>query len=84
MRWVLVLLSIAGFFAAFLSRTPGLLGLCLLLGFACAIAAVFAFAHARIEGNARPETLNEADLLAYKATLSTNSSAAQDRTQSLS
>lgn len=80
MRWVLLLIAIVGFFGAFLARTPGILGLCLALGFIGALGTVFAVAQARIEGSARPETLNEVDMNALKATLPTELSTARDRT----
>lgn len=80
MRWVLILIAIAGIFGAIVARSPGLLGLCLLITFLGGIGAVFAFAQARIEGSARPETLTELDAATFKAALSERTSAAEERT----
>ena len=57
MRWVWIALSMFGFALAWAARTPGWLGIGLLLGFGALFAALFAFAAARIEAVSRPDAM---------------------------
>jgi hypothetical protein len=69
MRWILLLIAFVGFSVAFAARTPGLMGVGLLLGFVGLFAALFAFAAARIAATARPDTalLSDKELAALRA-----------------
>ncbi len=55
MRWVLLLLSLIGFFVAFTTHSPGVLGFGLLVGIGGAFGFVLALAASRISANAQPE-----------------------------
>ncbi|MGA9342529.1 MAG: hypothetical protein WBV61_09400 [Rhodanobacteraceae bacterium] len=68
MRWIMVGLSVLGFALAFVTRSPLVLGLCLLLGFAGMFGAVLAFAAERIAATSRPESvmLSRDDLVAMR------------------
>jgi hypothetical protein len=69
-RVLLLLLTIAGFAIAFMAKSPGLLGLGLLLGFAGLFGFVLALAAARVSASARPDTAmaTAADLAALRRT----------------
>ena len=54
-RWITLALTILGFAIAFTTKSPGLLGLGLLLGLVGLFGFVFALAAARISANARSE-----------------------------
>jgi len=71
MRWILLLLAVFGIALAVSAKTPGLLGLGLLLGFGCLFLALFAFAAARIASTARPDAtlLTDKDINALRASL---------------
>lgn len=56
LRWILLVLALLGLALAFTTKSPGLLGIGLLLGFVGAIGFVFALAADRIAANARPDT----------------------------
>ena len=67
-RVLLFVLAIAGFAIAFAAKSPGLLGLGLLLGFAGLLGFVLALAAARVSASARPDTAmaSAADLAALR------------------
>lgn len=54
-RWIMLGLTILGFAIVFTTRSPGLLGLGMLLGLAGFIGFVFALAADRVSASARPE-----------------------------
>jgi hypothetical protein len=54
MRWICLIVSIAGFALAFTTKSPGLLGLGLLLGVGALIGFTLAWAAARIAASAQP------------------------------
>ncbi len=56
LRWIMIVTTLAGFGLAFLARTPGLLGLGLVIGFISVFGVVFSIAGERISSNARPDT----------------------------
>lgn len=56
MRFFWLLLTLGGIGVAFIAKTPGLLGLALAVSFIAGICAVFTFAAARIDSNARPDS----------------------------
>ena len=78
MRWVSVGAAVLGFVVFLAAKTPGLMGLGLLLGFGGLFFAVFAFAAARIASTARPDSmmLTDKDINALKASLRKPNSAA--------
>lgn len=72
MRWLLLLIALAGLVGTVTSDTPGMFGLSLAAFVLGALAAALAFAQARIEGNARPEDISQVDLEALKRSLAKN------------
>jgi hypothetical protein len=71
MRWVVLLLALAGFALGFSSRSPGLMGLGFVLGFVFLVAAFFAFAAARVAENSRPDSalLTDKDIATLRASM---------------
>lgn len=69
MRWILLLLALLGFALGFSSRSPGLMGLGLVLGFVFLVAAFFAFAAGRVAENSRPDStlLTDRDIATLRA-----------------
>jgi hypothetical protein len=69
MRWIMLGLTILGFGLAFIARTPGILGIGLLLGFVGLFGMVFSMAADRIASRARSEAsmLSSEDLVALRA-----------------
>lgn len=57
MRWIWTALATLGFAYAWFAQTPGLLALAIAVGFVSMFCAVFAFAAARIESQARPDAM---------------------------
>lgn len=57
MRWLLLLATLLSWVLCFTRHSPGALGFWLFVGIVGAIATVLGFAQARIEANARPETM---------------------------
>jgi hypothetical protein len=56
MRWLLLLVTLAGFALAFTTKSPGLLGVGLLAGFGGLISFAFALAAARIAETSQPDS----------------------------
>ena len=56
MRWFLVVLAVLGMAVSFITPSPGVLAVALLVTGVSLFCAVFAFAAHRIESNARPDT----------------------------
>ena len=71
MRWLLLLLSVAGFSFAYVARTPEMLGLALLVGFVGLIGAFLGFAAARVAATARPDAalLTDKDINVLRASV---------------
>ncbi|WP_062535694.1 hypothetical protein [Mizugakiibacter sediminis] len=69
MRWILAAIALLGLLIALTTRSPGWMGVGILLALGGAIAAVFAFAQARIDATSRPEYLSDAEIAALKAAL---------------
>jgi hypothetical protein len=69
MRWIMLGLTILGFALTFIARSPGVLGLGLVLGFVGLFGMVFSIASDRIASGARPDTamLSAEDLAAIRA-----------------
>jgi len=57
MRWIMLLLAIAGFALVFTTKSPALLGFGLLVGLVCSLGFCLALAAARISANAQPESM---------------------------
>jgi hypothetical protein len=57
MRWVWITIGMLGFALAWAAKTPGWLGIGLILGFIGITMTVFAIAAMRIEERARPEAM---------------------------
>lgn len=65
MRWILIAMILVGFILAFLTRSPGVLGLGLIIGFIGTFGLVFSIAGERISENSRPDTtMLQGDVLA--------------------
>jgi hypothetical protein len=77
MRWILLLVSLAGFSYAYVAKTPELLGISLLAGFVGLIGAFFGFAAARVAATARPDAalLTDRDISALRASVAANKKA---------
>ncbi|MGA9335839.1 MAG: hypothetical protein WBV39_16275 [Rudaea sp.] len=71
MRWILLVVAILGFGLAFSAKTPGLMGIGLLVGFVALFAALFSFAAARIAATTRPDStlLTDRDISVLRASL---------------
>lgn len=71
MRWILLVVAVLGFGLTFSARTPGLMGIGLLLGFIGLLGALFAFAAARIAATSRPDImlLSDKDISRVRASL---------------
>ena len=71
MRWVLLLLAFGAFALAFSTKSTGVMGLALVGGVVLLIAALFAFAAAKIEATSRPDAalLTDKDINALRASV---------------
>ncbi len=71
MRWIFVLVALFGFAIAFSAKTPGTLGLGLVLGLICLFGAFFGFAAERVASSARPDAalLTDKDLNVLRASM---------------
>ena len=54
-RWIMIALTLIGLIMAFLTRSPGLLGLALMMCFVGACGTVFSIAAERVSANSRPD-----------------------------
>jgi|GEM_PF-5325690 len=57
MRWILLLLAVAGFVVVFTTKSPGVLGIALAVAVFCSFGFVLSLAAARISANAQPESM---------------------------
>jgi len=71
MRWILLLLAAAAFVLAFSTKSGAVMGFALAGGFVLLVAALFAFAAAKIEATSRPDTalLTDKDINALRASV---------------
>ena len=71
MRWILLLLALGAFALAFSTKSTGLMGFCLVVGFVTMFAALLAFAGAKIEATSRPDValLTDKDISALRASV---------------
>ena len=54
-RWIMISLTLIGLIMAIVTRSPGVLGLALLMCFVGAFGTVFSIAAERVSSNARPD-----------------------------
>jgi len=71
MRWVFLLVGMFGFAVVFSAKTPGGLGLGLVVGFVGLFGALLGFAAARIASSAQPDAalLTDKDISALRASM---------------
>lgn len=71
MRWILLFVAILSFAVVFTAKTPGLLGLGLVLGFVCLFGSLFGFAAERVASIARPDAvlLTDKDINVLRASM---------------
>ncbi|HEX3894998.1 MAG TPA: hypothetical protein VHW73_02195 [Rudaea sp.] len=77
MRWILLVVSLAGFSYAYMAKTPELLWISLLAGFGGLLGAFFGFAAARVAATARPDAalLTDRDISTLRASVAANKKA---------
>ena len=71
MRWILLLFAVVGFTLGFSAKTPGMLGLGLLVGIGCLFASLMGFAAERVASSARPDAalLTDKDISVLRASI---------------
>ena len=71
MRWILLLLALGAFAIAFTTKSPGVMGFCLVAGIGLLFATLFAFAAAKIDATSRPDStlLTDKDIAALRASV---------------
>ncbi|WHZ20061.1 MAG: hypothetical protein OJF55_002210 [Rhodanobacteraceae bacterium] len=69
MIWGLALVSLMAFLLAFASHSPGWMGLGIVVGLACAIAAALVFIDRHVRASSRPEHMTERELEALRGTV---------------
>ncbi|HET8940847.1 MAG TPA: hypothetical protein VFN13_02555 [Rudaea sp.] len=76
MRWVLLVIATFGFGLGFSAKTPGVMGIGLLIGFVGLFASLLLFAAARIAANSRPDSalLTDKEISLLRASLKKNGS----------
>jgi xanthine/uracil permease len=62
----LALISLLAFLLAFASHSPGWMGLGILLGFICGIAAALVFIDRHLRASSRPEHMSEGEVAAVR------------------
>lgn len=69
MVWGLALIALIAFMLAFVSHSPGWMGVCLFVGFICAIAAALAFIDRHVRASSRPEHMTDREIEALRSTM---------------
>jgi hypothetical protein len=69
MVWGLALIAVIAFMLAFISHSPGWMGLCLFVGFISAIAAALAFIDRHVRASSRPEHMTDREIEALRNTM---------------
>ena len=69
MRWLLLVVSIASFSAAYVAKTPVALGISIVIGLVALVGAFLGFAQERISATARPDAamLSDKDIAALQS-----------------
>ncbi len=67
MRWILLVVAVAGLFGSWWSSSPVWFGIGLAVGILASIAAALAFAQARIENSAQPEFMTDPEIEALRS-----------------
>jgi len=69
MFWGLALIALVAFLLAFISHSPGWMGLCLFIGFISAIAAARVFIERHVRASSRPEHMTDREIQALRNTV---------------
>jgi hypothetical protein len=69
MFWGLALIALVAFLLAFISHSPGWMGLCLFIGFISAIAAALVFIERHVRASSRPEHMTDREIQALRNTV---------------
>lgn len=71
MRWILLLVAFGAFALAYSTKSPAMMGFCLVLGIALLFAALFAFAAEKIAATSRPDSvlLTDKDITALRKSM---------------
>jgi hypothetical protein len=69
MVWGLALIAVLAFMLAFVSHSPGWMGLCLFTGFISAIAAALVFIDRHVRASSRPEHMTDREIEALRNTM---------------
>jgi hypothetical protein len=69
MVWGLALVALIAFMLAFISHSPGWMGLCLFIGFISAIGAALVFIDRHVRASSRPEHMTDREIEALRNTV---------------
>lgn len=69
MIWGLAIVTVLAFAVAFTTHSAGLMGFCLIVGFACGIALALILIDRHVRASSRPEHMTERELAALRATM---------------
>ena len=69
MIWGMATIAILAFMLAFASHSPGWMGLGIVIGFLCAIAAALVFIDRHVRASSRPEHMTAREIEALRGTL---------------
>lgn len=69
MVWGLALVSLVAFMLAFISHSPGWMGLGILVGFVCGITAALVFIDRHVRASSRPEHMTDREVAALRSTM---------------
>jgi hypothetical protein len=69
MVWGLALIALIAFMLAFISHSPGWMGVCLFIGFVSAIAAALVFIDRHVRASSRPEHMTDREIEALRSTM---------------
>lgn len=69
MIWALAIVSLVAFMLAFASHSAGWMGLCIVVGLVCGIAAALGFIDRHLRASSRPEHMTEREIEALRSTV---------------
>ena len=69
MIWALAIVSLVAFLLAFASHSAGWMGLCIVGGLVCGIAAALVFIDRHLRASSRPEHMTEREIEALRSTV---------------